>query len=171
VWPGRFFVFPPAVHERQQESGRFAGARLGLADDVAAFNGVRDQGSLNRRRGQVLRVLQGFEDRGVEIECAEAGVRLRQCRSRQTVLPRARVGPSTFTERYKSNILYMFSPFLSTAVGRRVNGDCLKAGKLGKPGTNETNEFNTPDATLTSRRRRKSPKKQPAPGEEGDRLS
>src|SRR5438552_16812653 len=96
MWPGRVLVLAPGVEERQQKGGRLAGAGRGLADDVAAAEGVRDQGGLDGRGGEILRVLQGVEDRGVEIQVAEARVGLRQYRSRQTVLPRAKVRPSTF---------------------------------------------------------------------------
>ena len=57
---GRFVLVPP-VEERQQERGGLAGAGLGLADHVAAVEGVRDQGGLNRRRRGILDALERGE--------------------------------------------------------------------------------------------------------------
>src|SRR5207249_7409572 len=57
VRPGCLFVLPPRIHEGQEKRGGLAAARLGLADDVTAFEGVWDEGSLDWRGGVVLRVL------------------------------------------------------------------------------------------------------------------
>jgi hypothetical protein len=41
-------VVAPGVQKRQQESGGFAGAGLGLTDNIASGKGFGDKGGLNR---------------------------------------------------------------------------------------------------------------------------
>ena len=54
------------LDQRDAERGRLAGARLGLADDVVAFEGLGDQLRLDWRRRDVADLLQSPQHRGAK---------------------------------------------------------------------------------------------------------
>ena len=56
-------VRSPAIHERDQERGRFAGASLGLTDDIGALHRLRNHGGLNGCRVNVTRVFDRVDQR------------------------------------------------------------------------------------------------------------
>src|SRR5262249_14277061 len=76
----------PAVEKRQQEGSGLAGARLGLAGDVAPVESFWDEGGLNRGGGGILGSLQRRQKRRVKVECLEPVLGVRQQFSRQTNL-------------------------------------------------------------------------------------
>ena len=71
------------------EGGRLAGARLGLADDVEAVEGLGDQGRLDRGGRLVADLLEGPEHRGAQAHGREPGSGLLLNASNQTILRNA----------------------------------------------------------------------------------
>ena len=60
-----------AVQDRQREGGRLAGAGLGDALQVPAFEHARDGLDLDRRRRRVALLLEGLEDGRIQVEVRE----------------------------------------------------------------------------------------------------
>src|SRR5690606_4442207 len=99
---------------RRAETDRFAGARLGFADDVPSLDDRADHLLLNRGRVVDRKRLQGAEDSGVEVELFEG-----RCLLRGYVLHAVSVDPMRARR--------IFGALLAALSPRRAQGWALAA--------------------------------------------